>query len=51
VDEGEYAAEVEVELIETDEGWSPYLSLEASAGHDLAVNRASKAIPSLQKAG
>ena len=28
VHEGEYAAEVEVELIETDEGWSPYLSLE-----------------------
>lgn len=25
--EGKYAAEVEVELIETDEGWSPYLSL------------------------
>lgn len=28
VHEGEYAAEVEVELIESDEGWSPYLSLE-----------------------
>ncbi|OGQ90688.1 MAG: hypothetical protein A2253_01670 [Deltaproteobacteria bacterium RIFOXYA2_FULL_55_11] len=28
VHEGQYAAEVEVELIETDEGWSPYLSLE-----------------------
>jgi len=28
VHEGEYAAEVDVELIETDEGWSPYLSLE-----------------------
>lgn len=25
--EGNYAAEVEVELIETHEGWSPYLSL------------------------
>lgn len=25
---GEYAAEVDVELIETDEGWSPCLSLE-----------------------
>lgn len=24
---GEYVAEVEVELIYTDEGWSPYLSL------------------------
>ncbi len=28
VHEGEYAAEVEVELITTDEGWSPCLSLE-----------------------
>jgi hypothetical protein len=27
IHEGEYAAEVEVELIETEEGWSPYLSL------------------------
>ena len=28
VHEGQYVAEVEVELIETDEGWSPYLSPE-----------------------
>jgi hypothetical protein len=28
VHEGQYVAEVEIELIETDEGWSPYLSLE-----------------------
>jgi hypothetical protein len=28
VHEGKYLAEVEVDLIETDEGWSPYLSLE-----------------------
>jgi hypothetical protein len=28
IHEGQYAAEVEVALIETDEGWSPYLSLE-----------------------
>ena len=28
VHEGEYVAEVEVDLIETDEGWAPYLSLE-----------------------
>ena len=27
IHEGQYAAEVEVELIEMDEGWSPYLSL------------------------
>jgi hypothetical protein len=26
--EGQYVAEVDVELILTDEGWSPYLSLE-----------------------
>jgi hypothetical protein len=28
VHEGEYIAEVDVELIETDSGWSPYLSLD-----------------------
>lgn len=28
IHEGQYVAEVEVELIHTDEGWSPYLSLE-----------------------
>jgi len=28
VREGPYVAEVDVDLIETDEGWSPYLSLE-----------------------
>jgi hypothetical protein len=28
VQEGDYVAEVDVELIETEEGWSPYLSLE-----------------------
>ena len=28
VHEGEYVAEVDIELIYTDEGWSPYLSLE-----------------------
>jgi hypothetical protein len=28
VHEGKYAAEVDVELVETGEGWSPYLSLE-----------------------
>ncbi len=27
VQEGQYAAEVDVELIYTEEGWSPYLSL------------------------
>ena len=28
VHEGKYVAEVDVELIYTDEGWSPYLSLD-----------------------
>lgn len=28
IHEGEYVAEVEVELIYTDEGWSPYVALE-----------------------
>jgi len=28
IHEGQYVAQVDVELIETDEGWSPYLSLE-----------------------
>jgi hypothetical protein len=28
IHEGQYAAEVEVRLIESEEGWSPYLSLE-----------------------
>ena len=28
IHEGDYIAEVDVELIDTNEGWSPYLSLE-----------------------
>lgn len=28
VHEGEYVAQITINLIETDEGWSPYLSLE-----------------------
>ena len=28
IHEGQYVAEVEVELNETDDGWSPYLSLD-----------------------
>jgi len=28
IHEGSYVAEVEVELIETEEGWSPYRSIE-----------------------
>jgi hypothetical protein len=39
IHEGHYAAEVEVTLIETDEGWSPYLSLEDAQKLD-AVRKA-----------
>jgi hypothetical protein len=28
IHEGDYVAEVDVELVDTDTGWSPYLSLE-----------------------
>jgi hypothetical protein len=28
VHEGEYVAKVEIELLDSEEGWSPYLSLE-----------------------
>lgn len=28
IHEGDYVAEVEIELIDTSDGWSPYLSLE-----------------------
>lgn len=28
VHEGQYIAEVDIELVDTDEGWSPYLSLD-----------------------
>ena len=28
VNEGQYVAEIDIELIDTDEGWSPYLSLD-----------------------
>ena len=28
IHEGEYVAEIDIELIDADEGWSPYLSLE-----------------------
>ncbi|HIJ65447.1 MAG TPA: hypothetical protein HPP77_05790 [Candidatus Hydrogenedentes bacterium] len=28
VHEGQYVAEVDVELVDADEGWAPYLSLE-----------------------
>jgi hypothetical protein len=42
VREGEYVAEVEVELIEEGEGWGPYLSLEDAEKLD-RVRRALRA--------
>jgi len=39
IHQGRYAAEVSVELIEDDTGWSPYLSVEDAAKLD-AVRRA-----------
>jgi hypothetical protein len=42
IHEGRYAAEVPVELIEDDTGWSPYLSLEDATKLD-AVRLALKA--------
>jgi hypothetical protein len=33
--EGDYVAEVEVQLIEADEGWSPYLTLEDAERLDI----------------
>jgi hypothetical protein len=42
IHEGKYAAEVPVELIEDDTGWSPYLSLEEARKLDtvrLALRR------------
>jgi hypothetical protein len=35
VREGSYAAEVDVELIEEDNGWSPYLSLDEARKLDV----------------
>jgi len=49
VHEGEYAAEVEVELVDSDTGWSPYLSLEDAQKLD-AVREALRR-GDLQKAG
>ena len=34
IHEGQYVAEVDVELIETDDEWSPYLSLEEASKLD-----------------
>jgi hypothetical protein len=42
IHEGRYAAEVEVELIQDDTGWSPYLSLDDARKLD-AVRAALKA--------
>jgi hypothetical protein len=42
IHEGKYAAEVPVDLIEDDTGWSPYLSMEDACKLD-AVKRALRA--------
>ena len=34
IHEGKYVAEVDIELIETDDEWSPYLSLEEASKLD-----------------
>ena len=38
VREGQYIAEVEIELIDSGEGWSPYLSIEDAYKLDEGVN-------------
>lgn len=40
--EGQFVAEVDVELIESDEGWAPYLSLEEARKLD-SVRKALRA--------
>jgi len=42
IHEGRYAAEVDVELIDTDSGWSPYVSLQDAKKLD-QVRKALKA--------
>jgi len=49
VREGQYVAEVDVKLIEEDEGWSPYLSLEDAAQLD-SVREASGKVRSRKQA-
>lgn len=42
IHEGDYVAEVDLELLDTDEGWSPYLSLDEALKLDdvrLALRR------------
>lgn len=49
IHEGSFAAEVEVELIDTDDGWSPHLSLEDAEKLDEV--RSALRRGDLQKAG
>jgi hypothetical protein len=44
IHEGQYVAEVDVELIETDEGWSPYLSVEDAYNWMMSVPHYAAAI-------
>ena len=36
--EGKYAAEIEVEIIDSEEGWAPYISLDDALKLDLVRN-------------
>jgi hypothetical protein len=49
VHEGQYVAEVEIELIDTDEGWSPYLSLDDALKLDNEKRGSCRAL--LQRSG
>jgi hypothetical protein len=49
VREGQFIAEVEVELIEENEGWAPYLSLEDARRLD-SVREACEAVTSRRRA-
>lgn len=50
VHEGQYVAEVEVELIETDEGWSPYCRWKMPTSWTMSVLRYAGAIYRVQRA-
>jgi hypothetical protein len=36
--EGKYAAEIEVEIVDSEEGWAPYISLDDALKLDLVRN-------------
>ena len=47
IHEGKYVAEVEVEMIYTDEGWSPYLSLDDAYKLDVLDYPSASGYPSI----